>query len=219
MYFASTLKDIPGAKGDVYMPQPADYLWALNMMEIAAYAVGTDFVKRLGEAGDDGALSAYEHICGPLSAAYDQVMGMETLRTLKIGDQKILDLGEHTKVAPEAKRAFAAATAAYYWFWNKDEDEKAAPRDFYNDLHMIVAERVCRYRCAPVFRMAGRGQIRACFAEFDRADIEKLGEGYAAFNPLTVRGFNDIDGPEYRRDFTETNRQRIRAIEGCLGIA
>jgi hypothetical protein len=206
-----------GEKGQVELAMPADYLWAHAAMEIAAYAVGTDFVCRLASvAGDKAARRAYDRYCRDMSETYDEIMSLRTIKNLAVGTRLIADFGNGVKFVTDAQRGYAAAAASFLWFWSAITKDGPV-RLHYQDGAMKGIENNCRRRLAPIFRLAAEGDITFGFRELTRADILKLGEGYS-FNPLDVPGFEDIAGPDYRRGFSDANKERIRNIEATMGL-
>jgi hypothetical protein len=208
----------PALLGDVLMPEPSEYLFALNMMEIAAHAVSTDFVCRLAsEAGDHAARRAYECHYPDMVDCYDKIFGSKDLPGLRSCDRMIANFRSVTSLDPNKDRARAATAAALHWFWQADLDTGPA-RLHYNDSTIELLEDSCRRRLAPIFNLAGSGAARPAFAQFDRSDILKLGEGYS-FNPLNVPGFEDMMSPDYRNEISEDNKRRLRNVEATFGIA
>jgi hypothetical protein len=204
--------------GIVDLAMPSDFLRAMNMMEMSAYAVHTDFASRLaGEAGDPGAYAALSASHGFLCDIYNQVVTMDGFEFIEYADKRVTDCGQGLMMLPHCKRDFAMAAAGYRWYWDgMIPATKNSTRYAYNDPLINMLEARCVFKSASYFALLAEGAIKPRFVNLERADIVRLGEGYRS-NPLDMPGFEDVSSPCYR-EFSAMNTERLKKIEYALGL-
>jgi len=194
---------MPGAP----IPRPYDFLWAMNMMEMAAYAVQTDFVHQLAaRGGDDGPLKELKrHMC-PFADIYEDVRNRRTIGRIGLENHTFMkdDLAED--IDPAFARDYATAAVGYFWFWGSSG--QGSPLNY--NTHLVdAAHENGKARLTDQFNKAARG---ASFKTWDRADILRLGKGYTV-NPLDVPGFDDVTTVPYRNCMTRENARKLHAVE------
>jgi hypothetical protein len=195
--------EMPGAP----VPRPYDFLWAMNMMEMAAYAVQTDFVHQLAErGGDDGPLKELKRYMGPFADIYEDVRHRRTIGRIGLENRTFMkdDLAED--IDPGFARDYATAAVGYFWFWGSSGP--GSPLNY--NTHLVdAAHENGKARLTEQFNRAARG---VNFRTWERTDIIRLGKGYTV-NPLDVPGFDDITGAAYRNCMTRENARKLHAVE------
>lgn len=205
--FHSTIVcDVPPPPSLPVMPRPYDYLWAMNMAEMAAYAVQVDFAHQLATRGeDDGALTALNARMGGLGRLYPQVIACEKIARLGVGKRLFMH-GTQDVLSAEQSRACATAATGYLWFW-------AGVDTMHYNTHLVdAAAEKARNNLSAQFNMAA---AKPQFRKWARADIVRLGTGYPV-NPLDVPGFDDVSTPPYRNMMTRDSAKKLYAVERAL---
>jgi hypothetical protein len=206
----------PPPAGTITVPRPHDFVWGMNMMELAAYGVQTDFVFQLAErSGDDAPLARFYTRMKPLADTYAAVRDSNTLAELSGGGRCFLRADAGDIISPDFRRDYATAAAGYFWFWATKDCEGTLMGLHYNDHLVDSANENSRARVSPLFNAMAAGQTRVAFRKWDAADVLRLGRGYPV-NPLNVPGFEDVTTPPYRNRMTRECAQRLRTVERAL---
>lgn len=191
----------------VAVPRPYDFLWAMNMMEMAAYAVQTDFVHQLAaRAGDDGPLNELKRHMRPFADIYEDVRHRRTIGRIGLENRTFMKDEQAEHIDPDFARDYATAAVGYFWFWGSSGP--GSPLNY--NTHLVdVAHDNGKARLSESFNRAAGGMK---FRTWDRADILRLGKGYNV-NPLDVPGFDDVAAPLYRNYMTRENARKLHAVE------
>lgn len=205
-------------KGQLVLPRPRDFLWAMNAAEMAAYGVQTDFAYQLAaRAGDKEAWDSYAEMSGPLARAYTDILHNPDVRQVKLKDYTLMDVLPQSRVAPDMQRQFAGALAARMWFWGTGDEQGRAAGLHYNDHMTEAMAQEAKSRVAPLFNAMAKGDVRPLLRRLTTNDVLRLGDCYE-YNPLAVAGFDDIGGRAYRGRITPENDRRVRAVSRALSM-
>jgi hypothetical protein len=216
-FYSAVVSGRPADKpGTLVLPRPRDFLWAMNVMEMAAYGVQTDFVFRLAAAGgDDAPLKLYKAYSPPLAKAYDGMMRSRDVREITIAGQTCLRVPDGEKIEDDFKRDYAAATASYFWYWGTATEEGKPASLHYNDHLVRAAHNAATQKVSPLFNALAAGAVKPRLRACTSGDAVRLGRGYAV-NPLDVPGFDDVSGAAYRNRISPENKQKLQVVARAL---
>lgn len=214
-YMAEAKGEARPHRSDLILADPADFVAALNLMEIGAYAVGTDFVYRLADAGDDAALSAYRAM-SPLCPVFDRMATVRGICDITIGGAVVMECAGGMSILPASRTAFAATIAGHAWYWNFHDQKTGRPiREEYHAHLLDNLSALCETRNTPYFNFLASGQISPRFRSLEREDFMKLGAGYR-FNPFDMPGLTDIMSDGYRRSFGDRQQRCVETLRMAM---
>lgn len=199
--------------------KPSEYLYALNLSEMAAYAVQVDVVTKMEQQASDAAAGAcLDKNLGSLKRIYEDVAAQDDLARIVVSGRALINAPHNIVGSVYSSDKIATDFLARHWFWASSRGIDNEPnRLHYADGHMeFFAEKSEDPKSYYNF-MRGEGYAFE-FRALSDEEIRSLGRG-CGYDVFGAPEFDDVRSDDYRAVITDENRAELMKINRTLGLS